>query len=520
MRFNYGGYKFQFDTRPKPPDKKKFHHRDISDLTDRLMAALTEVGVTKDDFEGHKFHGNQWTGGIGGGPKPDTVKTKGVKSNVHELLSSGHHFSLAELAKITGATEVALKQALAMLQNPKWAGSQGTLTIEKTATGYQIKRSEAPKEEPKPTPPPVAAPVPSPSPAPAPAPVAAPAPAPKPKPVEKPIEKFSRSIPAAKRFATAAPEDIHQHLKEKFGLGFDNGQETGKDYAALRKDYWGNTVGKTPEEASEYKKKLSDAQSKHYANPFGNTKGHIPIDITKSGSAAKAQRQMVGVLDDALSELDKTFDVKAALSRGNVQMTSGSPTKSLGHAIQMRMPTAGVGHYASEGKGDKMGTVAFKHGVLLDMKDQMANAKTRKAQGKPLWTVSNETDELADHQRAIIVHELAHAIGMQPHINSPAKLLKILEGLFPVVPAVPSYKLAPWKPGQDTRSERTKWIEKNLSTYATTNIKETDAELAAKVTSRHYVRGTLPKVLEDHVDELFQRRKHVVHSEEQALSAH
>lgn len=45
-----------------------------------------------------------------------------------------------------------------------------------------------------------------------------------------------------------------------------------------------------------------------------------------------------------------------------------------------------------------------------------------------------------------------------------------------------------------------KWVREHISEYATTNEKETVAELFAMVTADDYVRGTLPKVLEDYVD--------------------
>ena len=51
------------------------------------------------------------------------------------------------------------------------------------------------------------------------------------------------------------------------------------------------------------------------------------------------------------------------------------------------------------------------------------------------------------------------------------------------------------------------WIRENISEYATSNIHELDAELAAMVTDPDYKRGTLPKQLEDHVDWLFERIK-------------
>lgn len=55
-------------------------------------------------------------------------------------------------------------------------------------------------------------------------------------------------------------------------------------------------------------------------------------------------------------------------------------------------------------------------------------------------------------------------------------------------------------------TNKRKWVGDNLGEYALKNLSETDAELGTRVTSRDYVRGTLPKELEDHVDKYFRRK--------------
>jgi hypothetical protein len=167
-----------------------------TELTPRLVAALQRLGVGDaeheaekdrvshllldtlngvthdDDFEpaaggaagnqeGHPFYGNQYTDVAGLGPKPTTAKAKGIKAATHELLSSGHPFSLEELMKATGVDNPKMMVAyLGDLKNPKYAHKAGVLDIvkNKTTGHYQVvkKAAEAAvapapkKEEPKP----------------------------------------------------------------------------------------------------------------------------------------------------------------------------------------------------------------------------------------------------------------------------------------------------------------------------------------------------------------------------------
>lgn len=111
------------------------------DLMERLMAALSRHGVTHDDAPpGHPFYGNQYTDVVLG-PKPTEVKTKGVKNQVHELLSSGHPFDFEELKGITGAK---LNQQLHNAINELKAGkhASGKLHIEKIGGKYQVVKAD------------------------------------------------------------------------------------------------------------------------------------------------------------------------------------------------------------------------------------------------------------------------------------------------------------------------------------------------------------------------------------------
>ncbi len=116
--------------------------------------------TTKGDVAGHEFHGNKWTGGIGGKPKPTaTEKSKAIK----ELLASGHGFTVSELANVTGASTTYVTKSLKAMENVPHNG----LTLIKSGSSWKVveqnptpKATEIPKATatPKPdlTPPPKA----------------------------------------------------------------------------------------------------------------------------------------------------------------------------------------------------------------------------------------------------------------------------------------------------------------------------------------------------------------------------
>jgi hypothetical protein len=215
----------------------------------------------------------------------------------------------------------------------------------------------------------------------------------------------------------------------------------------------------------------------------------IQQDVNKNDAAAKATKKLLGHVHNALSNLQsRGFDVKAALAQGNVSYASIPAARgSIGTAWQV---------------GDKaVFTISNK---LLDptkLAEYKKNAENRKAKGKPRWTVDSGTDEIIN---STIIHELAHALGMQKHINSPKKLQGILSDLHS------QGKLSiPEASGASLNSARAinEWIKHNVSEYATENYKETDAEVCAMVCSPNYVKGTLPKEIEDHVYDLFKGAK-------------
>jgi len=118
----------------------------------------------------------------------------------------------------------------------------------------------------------------------------------------------------------------------------------------------------------------------------------------------------------------------------------------------------------------------------------------------PVWTVD---ERMGDPLRSTIVHEVSHALGLQKNINSPDKLGNTLQKLYDEGKLVGEKPIPEHLKGYYAINY---WILHNISEYATTNIKETDAELCAYVTAKNYVTGTLPKELEDHVYELFGKK--------------
>lgn len=268
--------------------------------------------------------------------------------------------------------------------------------------------------------------------------------------------------------------DISNHFQAKYGLGFENGANHEREAKKLWSQYIETRKTGDTEKSDAIYKKYHEARAAARATAGGNVRGHTPYDIDDKSAGAKTVRKNLGYLDSALSSLESSgFDLKAAMARGNVKFAAGGTGKSLGHAWQDR--ATGIGYFSLSVSQPINGSA-----------EQMRMAQRRKERGDNLFTVSSGTDDVG---RATIVHELAHALGMNKDLDSPGKLQKIMTGIFPDI------------------QERRNWIRKNLSEYAVSNYKETDAELAALVTAPYYKRGTLPKQLEDHVDWLFMKRK-------------
>lgn len=115
-----------------------------------LAHLLSERAATQDaDFkeDEHPRDGDgKFTAGAGGGSssaKPTKATAKGSKAGVHELLSSGHPFTVEELMEATGSTNrVTITTALSDLKNPKYAGALGHLAITKRPDGmYHVEKA-------------------------------------------------------------------------------------------------------------------------------------------------------------------------------------------------------------------------------------------------------------------------------------------------------------------------------------------------------------------------------------------
>ena len=285
-----------------------------------------------------------------------------------------------------------------------------------------------------------------------------------------------KSIPEHHQvYATGTPEQIHDTLRQRFGLNFSNGNNAKAELTALEKERKGKYWDWTQEQREDWDRRRHEAGRKKYQGHGAFVRGHTEIDITAGNKSARDMRENIMRVDNAMQALvDAGFDIKGELDKYRVHLASGGVGKAMGHAWQ---DGKGNGYFGvSPGK--------FNDPAFLDEQARMAQA--RADAGKPRWTVSSGNRK--DEGRSTVIHELAHALGMHPAKGSPQRLSVILTQLFPDF------------------SARRQFLEKNVSQYATANIKEADAEIAAMVTSPEYVKGTLPKALEDHVDWLFNRK--------------
>lgn len=276
--------------------------------------------------------------------------------------------------------------------------------------------------------------------------------------------RVKKEAPAGRSFAKSTPKEVQAHFSENYGLNVFS--ETLSETEALRSRYLNE---QDPEKRKQYYQEYAQAE---------NDKPRIarsvtPIDITANTPNAKKARQMLTNVDNAMKGLqEKGFDIKGALAKANVTFVVGNVKKHNGVAWGGGMMGAGrKGYFA----------VSLTRRLHND-EEQAANNKARMDAGVARWSVSASSE---NQSRATIVHEMAHALGLRDGVESPRKLGEILSRMHPSYP------------------ERMRWIKENISEYATDNIKETDAELAAMVTDPAYKWGTLPKELEDHVKELF-----------------
>jgi len=147
----------------KTRDAAEITASDYEQLAEELLAFIVSKSKTGDadpnwEESKHPRADNGQFGSGGGGAAPQgakptsTSQTKNAKHAVHELLSSGHPFTLPELAKAIGAESTKnLSAYISMFKNEKTAGAKGTLDIVKLPGGqYQVVKKDgqpAPKVE-------------------------------------------------------------------------------------------------------------------------------------------------------------------------------------------------------------------------------------------------------------------------------------------------------------------------------------------------------------------------------------
>jgi len=297
------------------------------------------------------------------------------------------------------------------------------------------------------------------------------------KAAKKSQPRKKKEAPAGRSFADDTPDSIHAKLSESWGLGFANGVKQGKATEYYRQQI----LREKSSDPAEMKKRLEEynrLQELERKDPGHRLRGHTSIDITQKTASAKAMREMVTHVDNAMATLQASgFDVKKALSKANVKLVAGSTGAANGHAW-------GGNALGGRGNDGYFSISPSKRGSFNDEQSQRHEARI--AAGQSRWSVSSSAK---DQTRATIVHELAHALGLRENVKSTERLVKVMDEVLP------------------DKSKRREWIRQNISEYATTNINEFDAELAAMVTDPDYKRGTLPEQLEAHVDWLFEKVK-------------
>jgi len=289
------------------------------------------------------------------------------------------------------------------------------------------------------------------------------------------------------RYQTAHPDEIDRKWTDRWGMGVfnDSSAKAKRAAAALSKDpafrarYW----SEDQEERAAARKELSDLHDQVRAGHAKSVRGHTPVDITEKSQAAKDHRAMMGHVEDALEHLESLgYNIAGALKEADVKYTPAGTRGALGHAYQRGGNFTGLG-------GKRTGFLSMSVGkAALDyLHDQQRTSI--KSDGSRWGTYADPNGNLDHATRTVIIHELTHALGMQSHINSPDRLGKIMQKLFP------------------DSGERHKFTHQHISRYASKDPFERDAELAAMVTRGDYKPGTLPKELEDHVAWLFNPKK-------------
>ena len=276
------------------------------------------------------------------------------------------------------------------------------------------------------------------------------------------------------RFAKSNPEEISKHFTEKYGMGFTNKPDT-KEAMNRRAELYKKMYepGVTPEEKMKMQYEADTLRQQiNSAERYSMVRGFNAVDINGKTQSSKNARKVLGHVDETFDSLEKAgYDMKAMFAMSQVSFASGTTGKY-----------GGLAWGANGGEGPRHFSVHANSYFDDERRARIEEAEaSRAAKGMSRWNAG-------DSIRSTIIHETAHAVGMNKSRQSPQRLAAILQKHFP------------------DRNERQEWIKRNISEYGSKNIHETDAELASKVLNPKYVRGTLPKEFEDHVDWLFMKK--------------
>ncbi len=255
-----------------------------------------------------------------------------------------------------------------------------------------------------------------------------------------------------KKFERSTPEEIQRHFSERFGLKINNDP--------------------------------IDFKSRN--GTYGIARGMNLIDLAKNNKNTQNAKKTMAIVDAAFSGLSaRGVDLKALIEKYQIEYIPANihaNQNASGRAVCNRI-TGGWGIIVNASDIEKYETHAERVAY---------NLKRRVEKGLPYFSAKDRflTPEnfINEAIKGTAIHELAHAVGMHKDKRSPERLSNILH-------RIDRGGLS----GND-------WIKKNISEYAATNIKETDAELATMVLHPQYIRGTLPAELEEHVDWLFERK--------------
>ena len=289
------------------------------------------------------------------------------------------------------------------------------------------------------------------------------------------------------RHAGKSHEELAKHFQERWGLGLHKPTNAAREYKKFKQskeylDRWRSDVPQERRDAIQAKLDALRAAAKDQHGLRVST--HSDVDLEDGGEGAKAQRKLLGHIESALEHLERQgFDVKAALQEAKVHYAPGGTGKAIGHAY----PLDGNSYFSmSHGK----------HNLAYHQQQEEYAARRRERGMLRHSSVDAKegVESAGAHYGAVstIIHELVHAISQHAQgkrdSGGAAKMRDLLRQHVPE--------------GENPHT----WVGKNISEYAQKNMAEAEAELGAMVTAPNYVRGTLPKAFEDHVDAIFKHK--------------